>query len=105
MILRKIDFLGHMTAFSRVCSVWNMDLDFANMVADILKHEESEKKTSRSCILKPDVRPLDLKCQNGVENDEFPEFVQKCLELSFLMHFIEFSVKNNVDSYSQIFIL
>ena len=73
-LAKKIDFLGHMTAFSRVCSVWNMDLDFANMVPDTLKHEESEKK-SRSCILKPDVRTLDLKCKNGVENDEFPEFV------------------------------
>ena len=69
------------------------------MVSDTLKHEEFEKKKHRSCILKPDVHPLDLKFQNGVENDEFSEFVEKCLELSFLIYFIEFSVKNNVDWY------
>ena len=52
--------------------------------------------------MKPDVRLLDLKCQNEVENDEFSEFVEKCLELSFLMDFIEFSVKNTVELHSQI---
>ena len=52
--------------------------------------------------MKPDVETLDLKCRNEVENDEFSEFVEKCLELICLMYFIEFSVKNTVESHSQI---
>ena len=52
--------------------------------------------------MKPDIAHFDLKCPNEVENDEFSEFVEKCLELSFLMYFIEFSVKNTVELHSQI---
>ena len=42
---------------------------------------------------------------NGVENVEISKFDDKCLELSFIIYFIEFSIKNNLDWYSTIVIL
>ena len=42
---------------------------------------------------------------NGVENVEISKFDNKCLELSFIIYFIEFSVKNNLDWYSLIVML
>ena len=66
------------------------------MVPDTLKHEESEKKVPELYL-----EAVDLKCQNDVENCGFPDFVQKCLELSFLIYFIEFRSKNNVGIFQK----
>ena len=42
---------------------------------------------------------------NNVENVEISKFDDKCLELSFLTYFIDFSIKHNIDWYSPLVIL
>ena len=62
------------------------------------------RKKSQSCISKPDSGTLPFLAPNMVNKWRFSKFFKKCLESRSEVFKIEFSVKNNVDSDSQIII-